>query len=224
VSIAVAGRGLVRRFRAAGRTVTALDGVDLAVAAGEVVAVTGPSGSGKTTPLSLVSGLDRPDEGAVEIAGVPTAGLDAAALARLRLERVGLVLQSGNLLAALTAGENAALTLELRGFGAAARRRRVAELFERLGIAGLQRRYPGELSGGEQQRVAVARALAGEPAVIVADEPTAHLDSVAAAALLDLVRELARERAVAAVVASHDPLVAARADRTLRLHDGRAAP
>lgn len=221
MSTILEARGLRRHFSRGGREVRAVDGVDLDLGRGELVALAGPSGSGKTTLLHLLVGLERADAGTILLDGLRVDRLGGTALARMRLERVGLVFQAENLLSALTAAENAELTLLVRRVAPAERRRRVGTLFERLGVAGLEGRFPGELSGGEQQRVALARALAGDPAVLVADEPTAHLDAAAAAALLDLVAELARERRVGALVATHDPLVLKRSDRVLRMRDGR---
>jgi putative ABC transport system ATP-binding protein len=221
MSAILEARGVHRHFRAGGREVRAVDGVDLDLGRGELVVLAGPSGSGKTTLLHLLAGLERADAGTVLLDGLRVDRLGGAALARMRLERVGLVFQAENLLPTLTAAENAELTLQVRRVAPAERSRRVGGLFERLGIAGLGGRFPGELSGGEQQRVALARALAGDPAVVIADEPTAHLDAAASAALLDLLAALARERRVGALVASHDPLVIGRADRCLGMRDGR---
>jgi putative ABC transport system ATP-binding protein len=221
VKAIVETRGLVRRFAAGGTAVAAVDGVDLRLARGELVALSGPSGSGKTTLLNLLGGLERPDAGTILVDGERVDLLDTAGLARLRRERIGFVFQEANLVPVLTARENAEFVLAVRGVPARERRRTLAALFDRLGLAGLERRFPGELSGGERQRVAVARALAGDPALVLADEPTANLDSGAAAALADLLRGLNRERGTTLLLTSHDPLVLARADRVVRMRDGR---
>jgi putative ABC transport system ATP-binding protein len=224
MSAIVTACGLVKSFGSGARRVRAVDGADLAIGAGTFTALAGPSGCGKTTLLNLLGGLERPDAGTISVAGVRTEALDGRALARLRLERIGFVFQAANLVPVLTAIENAELTLQVRGMSRAERRSRLGALFERLGIAGLEGRFPGEMSGGEQQRVAVARALVGEPAIVLADEPTANLDSSAAAALLDLLTQLVRERGVALLVASHDPAAIGRADRVVWMRDGRLLP
>jgi putative ABC transport system ATP-binding protein len=223
MSALLEARGLVKSFPAAAAPVRAVDGVDLVLARGAFAVLAGPSGSGKTTLLNLLSGLERPDAGEIALEGVRLDRLPAAALARLRLERIGLVFQAANLVPVLTAGENAEFILELRGVARRERRRTVEALFERLGIGGLEGRFPGELSGGEQQRVAVARALAGAPALVLADEPTANLDSTAAAALVDLLCAVNRERGLTLLLASHDPRVVNRAGRAIFLRDGRIA-
>ncbi len=214
---------VVKRFGSGPRTVTAVAGVSLAIEAGDFAVLAGPSGCGKTTLLNLLGGLERPDAGSVVVEGVRLESLDPRAMARLRLERVGFVFQSANLIPVLTALENAEFTLQVRGVPRPDRRRRLGVLFERLGIAGLEGRFPGEMSGGEQQRVAVARALAGDPAIVLADEPTANLDSTAASSLLGLLASLNRERGVTLLVASHDPLVIGRAVRVIGMRDGRVA-
>jgi len=224
MSSVVQACALVKRFGTGERATRAVDGVSLSVDAGDFAVLAGPSGCGKTTLLNLLGGLERPDAGRVSVGGTSLELLDPTALARLRLERVGFIFQAANLIPALTAFENAEFTLQVRGVPRVERRRRLGVLFDRLGIAGLETRYPGEMSGGEQQRVAVARALAGEPAIVLADEPTANLDSVAAAALLELLSALNRERGVALLVASHDPLVIGRAGRVLLMRDGKIAP
>ena len=203
--------------------VHAVRGVSLEVAAGEFVAMAGPSGSGKTTLLNLLGGLTRPTRGRVEIEGQDLGGLSERALATLRLERVGFVFQAYNLLPVLSALENAEFTLLLRGFPPGERRRRVVALFREIGMEGLEGRLPGKLSGGQQQRVAVARAVVGEPALVLADEPTANLDSAASAALLDMMEHLNHEHGTTFVFATHDPRVMERAHRLIRLVDGAIA-
>lgn len=202
-----------------GRTVTALDDVSLAVEAGELVAVLGPSGSGKSTLLHLLAALDVPTSGRVYLDGEPTDGRSERSRARLRLDRVGIVFQRFHLLPSLSARANVALPLVERGVGKQARRERATALLERVGLGDRVDHRPGQLSGGEQQRVAVARALVGDPALVVADEPTGELDSETGATVLDLLADVVEDRAV--VVASHDPAVAARADRRIELRDGR---
>jgi putative ABC transport system ATP-binding protein len=209
-------RGLERVHPGAGGDVTALRGVDLEVRAGELLAVTGPSGSGKTTLLHCLAGLDDPDRGTVLVRGVALSDLPAHERAR----HAAVVLQSGNLLGVLSAVENVEVPLLLAGTSPRRARPLALAALDRVGLAARAGHRPAALSGGEQQRVAIARALAAEPAVLVADEPTASLDAAAAAAVADLLAELPRA-GVAVVVATHDPAVAARADRRVALSDGR---
>ena len=200
--------------------VRAVRGVTLAVDSGDFLAMAGPSGSGKTTLLNLMGGLTAPSQGEVWVAGRNLVGLPDRELARLRLENIGFVFQAYNLLPVLTAQENAEFTLLLRGVPPEERRRRVVELFRRIGMDGLQDRRPGRLSGGQQQRVAVARAVLGEPALVLADEPTANLDSHSSDALLDLMAELNRQLGITFVFATHDGRVMERARRLVHLVDG----
>ncbi len=216
-------RGVGRSFPGRGRApdTAALADVDLAVRRGELLALAGPSGSGKTTLLHLLATIDTPTRGEVRLLGEPVAGLTRAARARLRLRHVGLVFAEHNLSPALTAAENVDLPLALRRFSTEERARRTRDALARLGVDALAERRPDELSSGEQQRVALARAIAGDPALLVADEPTVHLDSEAARGLLDLLAELVAERDLAAIVATHDEQLLGRASRVVRLRDGR---
>jgi len=200
-------------------TVTALSDVSVRVERGEFVGLSGPSGSGKSTLVHLLAGLDTPTEGTVTLAGEDVSALSKSALTRLRLERVGIVFQRFHLLPSLSARANVALPLVERGVGKAERRERAADLLDRVGLDDRVAHRPGELSGGEQQRVAVARALAGDPLVVLADEPTGELDTDAGAAVLDLLADVASDRAV--VLASHDQQALDRTDRVIRLLDGR---
>jgi putative ABC transport system ATP-binding protein len=200
--------------------VQAVRGVSLEIESGDFVAMAGPSGSGKTTMLNLLGGLTRPTSGRIWIGGDEITDMPDPALARLRLERIGFVFQAYNLLPVLSALENAEFTLLLRGVPSAERHRKVRELFEQMGMDGLEDRFPGKLSGGQQQRVAVARAVVGEPALVLADEPTANLDSVASAALLDVMERLNREHGTTFVFSTHDPRVMERARRLITLVDG----
>jgi len=200
--------------------VQAVRGVTLTIDPGEFVAMAGPSGSGKTTLLNLIGGLTRPTRGDVWVAGQELGQMGNRQLARLRLEHLGFVFQAYNLLPVLTALENAEFPMLLRGVDEDERHRRVRQLFERTGLQGLEERRPGKLSGGQQQRVAVIRAVAGNPALVLADEPTANLDSVASGELLDMMQELNRELGTTFVFATHDPRVMERARRLIRLVDG----
>ncbi|GMV04266.1 MAG: ABC transporter ATP-binding protein [Gemmatimonadota bacterium] len=202
------------------KPVEAVRGLSLEVETGDFVAMGGPSGSGKTTVLNLLGGLTQPTRGRIWIGGQETTAMSPRALARLRLEHIGFVFQAYNLLPVLTALENAEFTLLLRGIPAEERRRKVQHLFTEMGLEGLEDRRPAKLSGGQQQRVAVARAVVGEPALVLADEPTANLDSATSAALLDIMDHLNREHGVTFVFSTHDPRVMERARRLIRLVDG----
>jgi putative ABC transport system ATP-binding protein len=220
---AVELKDVKKTYRTGPIEVPALRGISLRVAPGEFLAIAGPSGSGKTTLLNLIGGLDRADAGEVLVEGKNLQLLPPGELARLRLQRLGFVFQAYNLLPVLTALENTEFTLLLQGVPAEQRKERVQKLFAEIGLAGLEHRRPGELSGGQQQRVAVARAMVTEPALILADEPTANLDSVTATALLEVMEQLNRAHGTTFVYATHDPQVMERARRLIRLHDGQIA-
>ena len=200
-------------------TVRALDGVSLTIDRGEFVGLSGPSGSGKSTLIHLLAGLDAPTAGRVTLAGEDVAELSQKQLTRLRLEQVGIVFQRFHLLPSLSARANVALPLVERGVSKGERREQASSLLERVGLGDRQSHRPDELSGGEQQRVAVARALAGDPLVVFADEPTGELDTETGERILDLLSDLATDRSV--VLASHDERALARTDRVIRLVDGR---
>ena len=209
------------RVHGAGATaVEALRGVDLQVAAGELVAVMGPSGSGKSTLLTLAGGLDTATSGEVLVEGVPLSGLDLAGLAQLRRRSVGYVFQELNLLPALTAAENVALPLELDGVRARDARVQALRALDELDLSSLAGRFPDDLSGGEQQRVAIARALVGDRRLVLADEPTGALDSVTGESVLMLLRQRV-DRGAAAVLVTHEARHAGWADRVVFLRDGR---
>jgi putative ABC transport system ATP-binding protein len=203
-----------------GIAVEAVRDVSLRIERGEFAVLAGPSGSGKTTLLNLLGGLTRPTRGRVWIDDANISEMAERELAQLRLERLGFVFQAYNLLPVLTALENAEFTLLLRGLPEAERRQRVRALFDKIGIGGLEERRPGKLSGGQQQRVAVARAVVGEPALVLADEPTANLDRASSNALLDVMARLNQELGTTFVFATHDPDLMARARRLIRLVDG----
>ncbi len=198
---------------------TILDRIDLAVNPGEFVAIVGPSGSGKSTLLGLMAGLDRPTEGQVLVEGKPIQDLSEDALALLRRSAIGFVFQSFQLLDNLTARENILLPLELRDDPDA--EKRADELLAQVGLAARGHHYPTQLSGGEQQRVAVARAFAPRPRILLADEPTGNLDTATGAVVLDLLARLRSEAGTTLVLVTHDPSVAALADRSVHLLDGR---
>ncbi|GIJ54134.1 ABC transporter ATP-binding protein [Virgisporangium aurantiacum] len=208
---------LTRRYR----RVAALSGVSIAVARGEVVAVTGPSGSGKSTLLHLLGGLDRPDAGRVLIGGVDWRTLGGAARSRLRLRSCGFLPQGMSLLPQATAAENVEVPLLLGGAPRAERYDRTLRALDRVGLAEHTDKLPDQLSGGQQQRVAIARALIAEPVVVLADEPTGSLDSANAQAVTRLLIAAATERRAAVVLVTHDPAVARHADRIVTLHSGQ---
>jgi putative ABC transport system ATP-binding protein len=220
---AVRTEGAWKVFEHDGIAVEAVRDVTLRIGPGEFVVLAGPSGSGKTTLLNLLGGLTRPTRGRIWIDEVEITDLPERKIARIRLERLGFVFQAYNLLPVLTALENAEFSLLLRGVPAEERQQRVTALFERIGIGGLEDRRPGKLSGGQQQRVAVARAVVGQPALVLADEPTANLDSASSTELLDMMVELNEEFGTTFVFATHDAALMARARRLIRLVDGAIA-
>jgi putative ABC transport system ATP-binding protein len=216
-------RGLVKGYRQGAVAVDALSGVDLVVRAGEFLVVAGPSGSGKSTLLNLLGGLDRPDGGEVLFGGKDLAARSDAELTAIRRRQLGFVFQSFNLVPVLSAFENVEYGLWLDGIPRAARRRRVEEALATVGLAGRMRHRPDHLSGGERQRVALARALVHEPLAVLADEPTANLDSRTGGAIVELFTRLNAERGTTFVFATHDPAIIERAPRVVHLTDGRIA-
>lgn len=214
-------RGLTKTYRLGELEVPALRGVDLDVADGEFTALAGPSGSGKTTLLNMIGALDTPTSGTIEVAGRDIRGLGRGDAAEFRLANVGFVFQAYNLVPVLTAYENAEFTLLLRGAEPAGRRGVVEPLLERVGLGDMMDRKPHELSGGQQQRVAIVRALATRPRLVLADEPTANLDSATSEGLLDLMAGLNAELGTTFLFSTHDPVVIDRARRVVELHDGR---
>ena len=204
-----------------GGVITVLDGVDLAVECGEMVAIIGASGAGKSTLLHLLGALDRPTTGEVVVAGQALSSLDDDAVSALRNRTVGFVFQFHHLLREFTALENVMMPLRIAGIEESQARRRAAELLDRMGLTGRAHHRPAQLSGGEQQRTAVARALAADPAVLLADEPSGNLDHGNSERLHDLFAQLTRELEIAMVVVTHNRSLAARADRVLQLEDGR---
>jgi putative ABC transport system ATP-binding protein len=210
---------LTRRLPSGERQLTIVDAVDLAIPAGQFLAVLGPSGSGKSTLLALMAGLDRPTAGEVQIDGQPISKLSEDELALLRRHKIGFVFQSFQLLGNLTARENVLLPAELRGLPDPAAR--ADELLAAVGLADRGHHYPSQLSGGEQQRVALARAFAARPPILLADEPTGNLDGATGRIVLDLMIELRRREGTTLVLVTHDPAVAALADRQIHLRDGR---
>ena len=214
---------LVKTYRPGEVVVKALNGVDLSVGESEFVVLCGRSGSGKTTLLNMIGALDMPDSGTVRIGGEAYGNLSKDQRAQFRLRHVGFVFQAYNLIRVLTARENVAYVLELQGMPKSERLKRADAWLEEVGLTGLGDRRPDQLSGGQQQRVAVARALATEPDIVLADEPTANLDSRTAEELLESMQELNVAHNTTFVFASHDPRVMAAARRLITMDDGRIA-
>jgi putative ABC transport system ATP-binding protein len=220
MSSIVSVRGLTRDYTQGEITVKALRGVDLDIEAGEFTALMGPSGSGKSTLLNLIGGLDQATGGSIEVEGRDMAKMSESQRSDLRRDRLGFIFQAYNLIPVLTAAENTQFVLELRGVAKDQRTATANKVLEQVGLKGMEGRRPHQLSGGQQQRVAVARAIAGDPALVLADEPTANLDSKTSDALIDLMKRLNREQGVTFVFATHDPKVMEAATRVLRLVDG----
>jgi len=214
-------RGVTKTYRLDRHVVPALRGVDLAVRAGELLALTGPSGSGKSTILNLCGLIDTPDEGAVLLGGATVRPGDEAERTRLRRDALGFVFQSFNLVPVMTVAENVDYPLFLAGVDAKERRARVAAQLEAVGLQDHAAHRPDALSGGQRQRAAIARALVKRPRLVIADEPTASLDSATATQVLDLMRERGHAEGAAFVIATHDSRLTDRCDRVLALRDGR---
>jgi putative ABC transport system ATP-binding protein len=221
---AIAVRELTKTYAEGAASVPALRGVDLEVHPGELVMLVGPSGSGKTTLLSIMGCILSPTSGSVRIAGKETGQMTEKELPRIRLEHIGFVFQGFNLFPTLTAGENVELMLDLKGVRGPAAAQRAQELLAQVGLGGKYASFPSDLSGGQKQRVAIARALAGDPEIVLADEPTASLDSHTGRTVMEMMRDLAHERGRAVVIVTHDARVMEFADRTIRIEDGLIAP
>lgn len=212
---------LTKDYQVSQETVHALRGVTLEVPEGDFLVINGPSGSGKTTLLNLIGCIDRPTSGEVFIEGRAVSKLPEGRLAELRREKIGLIFQTFNLIPVLSAYENVEYPLLLLGLSRVERQQRVNALLEEVGLAGVKQRRPDELSGGQRQRVAIARALVTNPKIVLADEPTANLDSDTGAQVMQIMRRLNEEHRVAFVVVTHDPVVTQYAKRTLRMRDGQ---
>jgi putative ABC transport system ATP-binding protein len=216
-------RGVSKEYRLGGETVHALQDVSVSISPAELCVVHGRSGSGKTTLLNMIGGLDRPSGGSVRVDGVEVSRLSEPELVEYRRDTIGFVFQAFGLIPILSAAENVEVPLRLRRVDPAERGSRVRELLRLVDLAERANHRPQELSGGEQQRVAIARALANEPRLLIADEPTAQLDSQRAKLIMGLLRRLVDDRGVSVVVATHDPPLIAMADHTIELHDGAVA-
>jgi putative ABC transport system ATP-binding protein len=214
-------RQVSKVYRQNSVAVNALTDINLDVPKKDFLCLSGPSGSGKSTLLNLIGGLDRPSSGEIEVDGVSLASLDKGALARLRLTRIGFVFQAYNLIPVLTARENVEFVMQLQGIPASERGDKAMQILKEVSLDGLENRRPGELSGGQQQRVAVARAIVSEPSLVLADEPTANLDSKTAQALMELLVHMNTEHNVTFIFSTHDKLVMDFSRRLIKLHDGK---
>lgn len=219
--IVIRAMGIGKVYREGATELRALHGVDLQVNAGELTLLMGPSGSGKTTLLSILGCILRASEGTLMVRGQNVDQLQDAELSRTRRESIGFVFQGFNLFPALTAAENIALAMDVRGVRPSAAKRRAEELLRDVGLAEKRNSYPADLSGGQKQRVAIARALAGDPPILLADEPTAALDSTSGRIVIELLQKLAHTHGRAVVIVTHDPRVLTFGDRIIHLEDGR---
>ncbi len=220
---AITVRGLTKQYEEGAVGTLALRGVDLDVHAGELLMLMGPSGSGKTTLLSIMGCILTATSGSVQVAGREVVGLSQKQMPALRLEHIGFVFQGFNLFPTLTAGENVELMLDLKGASATVAKKRSQELLEQVGLGEKYNCFPSDLSGGQKQRVAIARALAGDPGIILADEPTAALDSHTGRNVMEMMSDLAHKRGRAVVIVTHDSRVLSFADRIVKIEDGRIA-
>jgi putative ABC transport system ATP-binding protein len=217
----IRAKGLSKVYREGATELRALQSVDLDVRAGELTLLMGPSGSGKTTLLSILGCILRASDGKLEVLGEDVSALAESELPRIRREAIGFVFQGFNLFPTLTAAENVALALDVRGHRGAAAKKRGEELLAEVGLSQKARSFPAELSGGQKQRVAIARALAGDPPILLADEPTAALDWTSGRTVIELLRRLARDHGRAVVLVTHDPRILSFGDRIIHLEDGR---
>ena len=222
--IVIDASGLTRSFREGDRQHVVLDSVSLAVRRGEAVAIRGRSGSGKSTLLNLLGAIDAPDEGRIVIANRELTAMNETQRTLFRREHLGFVYQAFNLIPTLTVGDNIRLVLELNGVSRAASDERIAELLDAVGLGSRATSYPDVLSGGEQQRIAIARALAHRPAVLIADEPTGNLDDASADTVIALLETLVRREGGTMIIATHSTALASRCDRSLEIHNGRLEP
>ncbi|HQI04148.1 MAG TPA: ABC transporter ATP-binding protein [bacterium] len=214
-------QNVIRTYKTGEIEVHALRGVDLTIKKGEFTAIAGPSGSGKTTLLNIIGGLDTPSSGDVVLGGKLISKMSGSELSNFRRDHVGFIFQSYNLIPVLTVEENIEFVMLLQGVERSLRSKKVKEILEVIGLTGSHDRLPSQLSGGQQQRVAVARAIVSEPDIILADEPTANLDSVTGSALLDMMKKLNEEKGITFIFSTHDKMIMERAKRLVKLHDGK---
>ena len=214
-------QGITKSFNSGGQHVTVLDKIDLDIAQGELAVLQAPSGSGKSTLLNLIGCIDAADSGAVFIDGTPTTSLSDDDLAHLRNHKIGFIFQSFHLVPVLSAVENVEYPLQLMGVPSARRRRMALDILARVGLADQALKVPGKLSGGQRQRVAIARALVGNPAIVLADEPTANLDRKTGEDIMTLIGEMNRQGQVTFLIATHDPMVVSHCRRLLSMSEGR---
>lgn len=219
--LTITSRHLSKTYQQGQINIPALVDVSLDIPKGDFVCLSGPSGSGKTTLLNILSGLDTPTQGEIEIDGQRVDQMNKADLADLRLNKIGFVFQSYNLIPVLSAQENVEFVMQLQGVGKAERAKKALTILKEVGLEGLENRRPGDLSGGQQQRVAVARAIVSEPSLILADEPTANLDSHTAESLMELLLHMNKEHNITFLFSTHDKLVMDYSKRLIKLHDGR---
>ncbi len=218
---AISCKELCKTFHQGDASITGLDHVSINIESGEFVCLSGPSGSGKTTLLNAMGGLDTPDSGEITVGGKRVDTLSKAELAEMRLHNIGFVFQAYNLVPVLSASENIEFVMQVQGVAKKERAQRVLETLEEVALSGMGERLPSQLSGGQQQRVAVARAIACNPELVLADEPTANLDSKTADQLMELFQQLNQKREVTFVIATHDQRVMAHCKRLVRLEDGK---
>ncbi len=212
---------LCKTFRQGDEIITGLDHVDIDIEEGEFVCLSGPSGSGKTTLLNAIGGLDTPDSGDIRMGDIRIDQLERGPLADMRLHHIGFVFQAYNLIPVLSAEENVEFVMQVQGIPAQQRRRKARDILREVGLEGMEDRRPGQLSGGQQQRVAVARAIVSQPDLVLADEPTANLDSVASTHLMGLFSELNQNHRITFVIATHDKRVMSYARRLIKMQDGK---
>jgi putative ABC transport system ATP-binding protein len=219
----IATEGVDKTYEDNGVPVHAIRGIDLTISRGEFTAIVGPSGSGKTTFLNIISGLDTPGGGKVWLDGKPLSEMSGRALSDFRRDHIGFIFQAYNLIPVLKVEENVEYIMLLQGVPKAERHRRVVEMLREVGLEEMEDRYPPQLSGGQQQRVAIARAMVSRPSLILADEPTANLDSATGAGLLDMMRELNERTGMTFVFSTHDEMIMKRARRVVTIKDGMIA-
>lgn len=218
--LAVDCKAVHKTYEQGALQVNALKNINLEIMEGDYACLSGPSGSGKTTLLNLIGGLDNITSGSIRVAGEEIHDMNRAQLAQLRLNNIGFVFQAYNLIPVLSAQENVEMVMQLQGVEAAERHKKAKAILAEVGLQGMENRRPAELSGGQQQRVAVARAIVSNPKLVLADEPTANLDSHTAEQLLNIMAELNKEHNITFIISTHDPLVMSHARRLIKLHDG----